>query len=99
MINAPEGTLIKAERIRPEIHPTSPKIIERKIILVKFAVYKLAVIWGIVSNDISKTTPTRRMVKTIDTAMKNIIAYSINLTGKLRVLAKSESNATYRISR
>ena len=56
MINAPEGTLMKADRINPIVQPKRPKRIESHIILVKLAVYRLAVICGIVNNDINKTT-------------------------------------------
>lgn len=98
MINAPEGTFIYADSNSPKIHPIKPNNTDRKIILVKLAVYRLAVICGIVSSDIRSTTPTSLIVRTIVIAMKNIIAYSMNTTGKLRVLAKSLSKATYRIS-
>jgi len=52
---------------------------ERNIIFRKLDVNKLAVICGIVNNDINKTTPTKRMTRMMETAIKNIMIYPSEL--------------------
>lgn len=60
------------------MQPKKLNRIDNDIIFEKFTVNKLAVICGTVMSDISNTIPTSLMLRTIVTAIKSIIVYSIN---------------------
>lgn len=70
---APEGALILYETSKPMKEPNKPKPIEPKIILLKSLVNMLAMVCGMVKNEITSMIPTTRMFNTIAKATSAII--------------------------
>ena len=81
-MRAEHGTLMMVASRSPEREQISEIAIDSHIMELKRLTNASAVIWGSESIDISSITPTSRMVRTMHTATRTVMAVDMNVTGR-----------------
>ena len=92
-IRAEQGTSMIVDRKRPVSEAVSDMTAEAVITEQKRRKNTSAVMIGSDSIDMSSMIPTRRMVRTMHTAVSTVMTTDMNRTGSPMTAAKSRSNA------